>query len=396
MTSPSAPPPSRPASRLGEVARVFLRLGALGFGGPAAHVALMEAELVRRRRWVSPAEFLDLLAATNLIPGPNSTEMAIHLGYRRAGPAGLLVAGTCFILPAAILVTAMAWSYREFGGVPAVASAFRGIRAVLVVVIAQAVLSLARSGIRSRRHAAIALAALAASLAGVNELALLALAGAVGVAVGGARSVARPSERSAASPPEPFPSAAPLALAAAAAAPAGFALGPMFVAFLKIGSVLFGSGYVLVAFLRADFVERLGWLGERQLLDAVAVGQVTPGPLLTTATFIGYLLGGLPGAGLATVGIFLPAFVFVALSAPWIPRLRRSRAAGAVLDGLVAGSLALMAAATVGFARLLAGDPFGIALALAAAALLFAARVNPGWVILGAGLAGTLAGLLRA
>src|SRR5262249_46394899 len=289
-----------------ELALLFLRLGTTAFGGPAAHIAMMEDEVVRRRGWLSREEFLDLLGATNLIPGPNSTEMAIHIGHRRAGWRGLLVAGACFILPAMVLVWGLAWAYVRFGRLPQVVGLLYGVKPVIVAVIVQALWSLGRSALKSRGLAVAALAAAALSAAGVHELLVLFGVAAAVVAV---RSLRAPGNawRAAWLPPLPAWGATVLA-----GAPP-FPLATLFLVFLKIGSVLFGSRSVLLAFLRAELVVRLGWLSEAQLLDAVAVGQVTPGPVFTTATFIGYVLSGPGGAAAATLGIFLPAFFFVAI-----------------------------------------------------------------------------------
>jgi chromate transporter len=363
------------AVSLGEVAALFLRLGVTAFGGPAAHVALMEDEVVRRRGWVTRGEFLDLYGATQLIPGPNSTEMAIHLGYRRAGWAGLVVAGACFILPPALLVGALAWAYQRWGGLPVGAHLFVGIKPVIIAVVAQALWGFQRAALKTGVARALAVAAAAALVFGAHELLILVGAGVLAMAARGrGRAVF----------------AAPLAIPAAAAAP--FGLWPMFLFFLKVGSVLFGSGYVLLAFLREDLVVRWRWLSESQLLDAIAVGQLTPGPVLTTATFVGWLLGGAPAAALATLGIFLPSFVLVALSGPLVPRLRRSPTAGAFLDGVNAASVALMAVVTAQLGRAALVDPLTIALALVAALLLFQWRVNSAWLILGGGLLGILFG----
>ncbi|HYG68935.1 MAG TPA: chromate efflux transporter, partial [Anaeromyxobacteraceae bacterium] len=312
MARPRAREP-RPTP-LRELALLFLRLGATAFGGPAAHVAMMEDEVVRRRAWLTREEFLDLLGATHLIPGPNSTELAIHVGHRRAGFPGLVVAGVAFILPAMLIVLAIAWAYVAFGEVPAAEGLLRGVKPVVVAVVLQALAGFARTAIRTGPLGAVAAAAAIASLAGAHELLVLAAAGVAVVATRLARGGARPPAVALA-PASPIVAPA-LAAGAAAAAPAT-AFG-LFLAFVKIGSVLYGSGYVLLAFLRADLVERLGWLSEAQLLDAVAVGQVTPGPVFTTATFVGYVLAGTPGALAATAGIFLPAFVFVALSGPLV------------------------------------------------------------------------------
>jgi len=381
-------PPTRLAPRvpLRTVAGLFLRLGATSFGGPAAHVALMEDECVRHRGWLTHAEFLDLLGATNLIPGPNSTEMAIHIGHRIAGWPGLVVAGACFILPAAVIVGLLAWVYVAYAELPPVAGVLYGVKPVVIAVVVQALWRLGRSAVRTPLVAAVAVAATVLAALGVHEL--LVLFG-MGLAVPVVRGLfVRP--RSAA--PAVLLAVPTLPAVGVAAAPASFGLGPLFLFFLKVGSVLFGSGYVLLAFLRADLVERYGWLSERELLDAVAVGQVTPGPVFTTATFIGYLLGGPAGAAVATVGIFLPAFVFVALSVPLVPRLRRSKVAGAFLDGVNAASLALMAVVTVQLADAALADWPAVVLLVASAVLLLWCRVGATWLVLG----GAAVGLLRA
>jgi chromate transporter len=378
------PGPGARGPALGELARLFLRLGATAFGGPAAHIAMMEEEVVRRRGWLRREEFLDLLGATNLIPGPNSTELAIHVGHRRAGVPGLLVAGACFILPAAIIVTVLAGVYVRFGRLPAGEGLLAGVKPVVVAVVLHALIGFGRTAVKDGALAALGLAAAAAAVAGVNELAILAAAGAASALLRRSRLPAAPAAA--------LVPAAWLPAVAAAAIAAPFTLSRLFLAFLKIGSVLFGSGYVLLAFLRGDLVERLGWLSEAQLIDAVAVGQVTPGPVFTTATFVGYLLGGLPGALVATLGIFLPAFAFVALSGPLVPRLRRSRLAGAVLDGVNVASLALMAVVTAQLARTALTGPVPALLALASAALLLRGRVSSTWLVLGGAAVGLALG----
>jgi len=365
-----------------DLAWLFLKLGTIAFGGPAAHVAMMEDEIVRRRGWLTRQEFLDLLGATNLIPGPNSTEMAIHVGRRRGGWRGLLVAGACFILPAALMTSAIAWGYVRFGALPRVEGILAGIKPVILAVVVQALGTLGRAALKSRLLAALAAAVLVANLLGGNEIALLFAAGAVAALARAARRGIRLG-------------LAPWALAvpAAVAAPAGatpFALTSLFLLFLKVGSVLFGSGYVLLAFLRADLVERLRWMTDGQLLDAIAVGQMTPGPVFTTATFVGWVLGGPAAAAAATAGIFAPAFVFVAATAPFLPRLRRSPGTAALLDGVNAASLALMAAVTIRLAPAAVTDGVTALLALAALALLLRFRVNSAWLVLGGAIAGAL------
>jgi chromate transporter len=376
---------SRPAPRaLLDLTRLFLKLGTLGFGGPAAHIALMEDEVVRRRGWLSRERFLDLLGATNLIPGPNSTEMAIHVGHERAGWRGLVVAGVAFILPAFLIVLACAWAYTRYGTLPAAEGLLRGVKPVIIAIVFQALWGLGRTAARTRPVAAVGLLALAAAAAGVHELAVIFGAGALVALLASAR-LGR--GRRQANGVLAMPLGA-VALASATTGAAPFGLTSLFLVFLKIGSVLFGSGYVLLAFLRADLVVRRGWLTEGQLLDAVAVGQITPGPVFTTATFVGYLLGGFQGAVLATVGIFLPAFVFVALSGPLVLRIRRSPVAGAFLDGVNAAGVALMALVTAQLARAAIVDAWTAAIAAGGAVLLVRFRASPAWLVPAGGVLG--------
>ncbi|MDR7486186.1 MAG: chromate efflux transporter [Armatimonadota bacterium] len=371
-----------------EVITLFFRLGCTAFGGPAAHIAMMRDEVVRRRRWLTDQEFLDLVGATNLIPGPNSTEMAIHVGYRRAGRPGLVAAGAAFILPAAAMVMGLSWAYARYGAAPEAGWLLYGVKPVIIAVVGQALWALGRTAVRGPMLAVVGTVTLALYVRGVNEIALLA---ASGLAVMGLRSPGRVRpDRAAAA----VVAAAGAALPAAAGTTAPFALTTMFLIFVKIGSVLYGGGYVLLAFLRADFVERLGWLTDRQLLDAVAIGQFTPGPLFTTATFVGYILGGVPAALLATVGIFLPAFVFVAVSHPFVPRMRRSPWAGALLDGVNVASLALMAGVSWQLGRAAITDAVTLVLALGSLVLLARSRVNSAWLAVGGAGAGFAAKLL--
>jgi chromate transporter len=355
---------------------------------------MMRDEVVIRRRWLSDQEFLDLVGATNLIPGPNSTEMAIHVGYRRAGWPGLIAAGAAFIIPAMAIVTALAWLYARYGATPEGTWLLYGVKPVIIAVVAQALWGLGRAAVKDALTALAALAAVALYFMGVNEIALLLGAG-LAVSLGrNARVVPRAAARAGAALIG-IPFAGLAAAGAAAAAVVPFSLPRMFLIFVKIGSVLYGSGYVLLAFLRADFVQRLGWLTDRQLLDAIAVGQLTPGPVFTTATFIGYILGGFSGALLGTLGIFLPAFVFVGLSHPLIPRLRRSAWAGAALDGVNAASLALMTGVAWQLGRAAIVDPLTAALALAALALLIRARANSAWLVLAGAVVGIAWRLIR-
>ena len=373
MTRPTGPPPTS----LRELALLFLRLGATAFGGPAVHVAMMQDEVVRRRRWMSDERFVDLLGATNLIPGPNSTEMAIHVGWARRRWAGLVVAGACFILPAALVTAALGWAYVRFGTLPAAAGLLYGVKPVVLAVVLQALWRLAPAAARTRPLRALGVAAAAAAALGVDELAVLFGSGALlalARAAGGGAGL--------------LPAVALLPSAAGAGAPAPVGLAALFGVFCKIGSVLFGSGYVLLAFLRAELVERRAWMTEAQLIDAVAVGQVTPGPVFTTATFVGWVLAGPGGAAVATLGIFLPAFVFVAASGPLVPRLRASPAAAAFLDGVNVAALALMAVVTAQLGRAAVVDLPTAAFGLAAAGLLLATGLNATWLVLGGALGG--------
>lgn len=387
-----------PPGPLTELSRLFLRLGLTAFGGPAAHIAMMRQEVVERHRWLTDREFLDLLAATNLIPGPNSTEMAIHVGFRRAGVPGLLVAGACFILPASLIVLAIAWTYVRYGHAPQAAWLMYGIGPVIIAIIVDAVWKLGRTAVTGPVAALIGAAVCGLSLAGANELVLLAAGGLASIVVWriGSRGSVGPTAPSSWLAAVGAPTAGALGvlagsvtLTAAAAAPAvEVTLTRLTLFFLKVGSILFGSGYVLLAFLRADLTERWGWLTDQQLIDAITVGQFTPGPLFTTATFIGYLVAGWAGALLATIGIFTPGFVFVWAIHPVIPRLRDSRAMAAVLDGVVASSLGLMAAVTWFVGRAAIVDLTTLVLGLAALAALWTMRLNSTWLVLAGAAAG--------
>jgi chromate transporter len=367
-----------------ELALVFLRLGCTAFGGPAAHVAMMEEEFVRRRAWMTREQFLDLVGAASLIPGPSSTEVAIYVGYRRAGFRGLLTAGLCFVLPAALMVTAIAWAYVRYGRLPAADGALYGIKAVIIAVVGQALVAFGRTALKTRWLVVLGAAAAIGSALGVSPVFVLLAAGLASAVVRAARSGDGPASL-----------VAPGALGATALALGPSGLPKLFLVFLKLGAVVFGSGYVLLAFLRSDLVEHGHLLTESQLIDAVAVGQFTPGPVFTTATFIGYVVAGAPGAAVATIGIFLPSFVFVAASGPLIPRLRRSRQAGAFLDGVNAGSVALMAVVGVQLARAAIVDVPTAVLAVASAAVLLRWRVNSAWLVVAGGVVGALVHLAR-
>jgi len=346
---------------LAEVVLLSLRLGFTAFGGPAVHIAMLRDEVVTRRRWMSDDEFADLLGATNLIPGPNSTEMVMHAGFVRAGWLGFLAGGALFILPAALIVLAIAWAYVAWGKLPAAEWILYGIKPVIIAVVLQAIWGLLRTVVKNVGLAILAIAAFALYFAGIHELAILFGAAIVVLAW-----------RLASRAPRATALVAPL---------------PLFLIFLKIGAVLFGSGYVLLAFLRTELVQR-GWLSDPQLLDAIAVGQFTPGPVFTTATFIGYVVGGWSGAAVATLGIFLPAFVFVAITHPLVPRMRRSPALAALLDGVNAGALALMAGVTVQLARTAIVDVVTATLAIIAAIVLLRWKINSAWLVAGGAVVG--------
>ena len=331
-------------SRLRDVVAYFFVLGCVAFGGPAAHVAMMHRELVERKQWLTEQQFVDLWAATNLIPGPNSTEMAIHISSLRSGWRGLIGGGIAFILPAALMVTALAWGYTQFGHLPQATWILYGVKPVVIAIVVHALFGLLRTAWRSVPLALLGLAAGVLALVGINELLVLFGCGVLaGIVISAKDRLPRLGSKGGLMvlPLAALGTASPMAkplmgLAGILLTPVAvpFGLGQLFLTFLKIGAVLYGSGYVLLAFLHGDFVEGLGWLSEDQLLDAVAVGQLTPGPLFTTASFVGYVtgheyLGSTQGAllasALATVGIFLPSFLFVAAVNPWIPRLRSSR-----------------------------------------------------------------------
>jgi chromate transporter len=373
--------PGARGSRLRELIVVFGLLGVIGFGGPAAHIALMRREVVERRGWLTDARLVDLVGITNLIPGPNSTEMAMHVGRLRAGGIGLVVAGLAFILPAAAIVLGLAWIYVAYGETPAGAALLYGIKPVVIAIVAVALVAFARTALGGPLRIAVAVAVATGWVLGVNELVLLA-AGALVVAA------ARLGTR--------HPWAALGVALPTTAAVASVNLITLAGVFLKAGALLYGSGYVLLAFLRGDLVERLGWLTDAQLLDAVAIGQVTPGPLFTTATFIGYLLAGVPGAVVATVAIFLPAFVFVAVIGPFADRVRDRPLTAALLDGVNAAAIGLMAAVSIQLGTSALVDPLTIVLAVASgAALLWAGIPSVALVAAGAaiGLAASAFGI---
>lgn len=379
--------PAEQRLRLKELATVFSRLGCVAFGGPAAHIAMMDDEVVKRRQWMSREQLLDLIGVTNLLPGPNSTELAIHIGYERAGWKGLFVAGSCFILPAMVIVWILAALYSRYQTVPQVEWLLYGIKPVIIAIILQALFKLGRKAIKDGPTVIAAICVIVAYFLNVNEILLLLLAGLAVMVIknlrrgGGIASLVLPFSGSLAQ-------TGGTTAGATIAAPSWI---QVFLFFLKIGSVLYGSGYVLLAFLQRDLVERLGWLTSQELLDAIAIGQFTPGPVFTTATFVGYLLAGNAGAIAGTVGIFLPAFLLVGLVNPWVPVLRQSRWFGAFLDGVNAASLGLMAAVVFTLGRTALVDWVTIVLAVLAAIAVFRFKINSAWIVLAGGIIGFIA-----
>jgi chromate transporter len=376
-----------------EVAKIFLKLGTIAFGGPAAHIAMMHDEISRRRRWVSEERFLDLLGAANLIPGPSSTELAIYLGYERAGWKGLVLGGVCFILPAMLMVLAIAWAYARYGATHQANWLLYGIKPVIVAIIVQALWGLLKTAVKGPLLGGAGILVLALYLIGFSPVALIFASGLLVALVLNAQRLAGPQKNTTASILL-FSGVGVLMSTVIKIAQVPFSLTALFLTFLKLGSVVFGSGYVLLAFLRSDFVYRLGWLTDQQILDAVAVGQFTPGPVFTTATFIGYVVGGFPGAMVATVGIFLPSFVFVAAIFPIVGRLRRSRWASGFLDGVNVGALGLMAGVTWQLGRAALLDWFTAALALLVFVLVLRFKINSAWVVLAGGISGVAYKLL--
>jgi chromate transporter len=369
-----------PHSRLGELFRFFSRLGLTAFGGPAAHIALMEHEAVEQRHWLSREQFLDLVGACNLLPGPSSTQVAMALGYTRAGWAGLGVAGACFIVPASLATLALAWAYVRYGSLPQTQGLLYGAKPVMIAIIAQAIWRLGQMALRRWLLAGVGVACFAAVLAGAVPLAVLLAAGALLALLAAARRLQSLRARS----------IAVLPLALGTAAPASAGLVSIVLVFLKLGVVVFGSGYVLLAFLQTDLVDRLHWVTQAQLLDAVTAGQVTPGPVFATATFLGYLIHGYSGAAVATAAIFLPSFLMAGLVGALASRLRKSALAAAFLDGVNASAIALMAAVAIALGRATLIDPLTWAVALVSAALLIRYKVNATWLI----VAGAALGLL--
>jgi chromate transporter len=417
MSEPSVPAPAEDRGRrLPELVRLFLKLGTIAFGGPAAHIAMLEDEVVARRKWMDRQHFLDLVGATNLIPGPNSTEMTMHVGYERAGWRGLMTAGASFILPAVLVTGFLAWLYVGYGTLPSVEPYLYGIKPAVLAVILGAVWRLGKPAVKDWRFAVLGAGVVALLLRGVGEVPALLLGGVTGmlwfraVRGGGTRgsegraavllapaaqavgsnAVVPGAAQAAGAPGATVGATAGAALAAASGSVAGASIGAIFLFFLKIGAVLYGSGYVLVAFLEGGLVADRGWLTQAQLLDAIAIGQLTPGPVLSTATFIGYVLAGVPGAGVATVGIFLPSFLFVAALNPLIPRLRASAWMSAFLDAVNVSAIALMAAVSVALGQTVLVSWPAWVIAVGAAVLVLRYRTNAVWLVLGGAVVGRL------
>lgn len=371
---------------LKEISWFFLKLGTIAFGGPAAHIAMMEDEVVHKRKWMTRDKFIDLLGASNLIPGPSSTELAIYIGYTQAGWQGLLLAGLCFILPAVLIVSIIARFYVLYGNLPEISGILYGIKPIVVVIIIKALWNLGKTALKSRLLVVLAILAAVLSFLGLNPLGVLL---GVGIFMALRQTVLNNNVKNNLN----MFAFLPLNMLTSSTLPnvagtASSSLYLLFLVFLKIGAVLYGSGYVLLAFLQADLVEHLGWLTQRQLLDAVAVGQSTPGPVFTTATFIGYILNGWKGAAVATVGIFLPSFLFVAITSPFIPRLRKSEIFSAFLDGVNASAVSLVFVVTLKLIGEAFIDPITVILGLLAVGLLFFTSINSAWLILLGGIIG--------
>ncbi|MEH1813215.1 MAG: chromate efflux transporter [Nostoc sp.] len=396
-------------SRLGELANLFFKLGVIGFGGPVAHIAMIEDEVVKRRQWLTREHFLDLLGATNLIPGPNSTEMAIHIGYIYAGWLGLIVSGVCFVLPAVLITGGFAWVYVAYGTLPQIAPLLYGIKPAVLAIIINALWGLAKKAVKTRQLLVIAFAvALLTLLLKLNEVIALLIGGLLGMVwLHSGDKHDKPGDKAnfliaSLSTGATLKASAVLATSVATGSTvANVSLWQLGWFFLKVGSVLFGGGYLLVAFLQGGLVQEYGWLTQQQLLDAIAIGQFTPGPVLSTATFIGYVIAGIPGAIVATIGIFLPSFVFVAALNPLIPRLRASSWTRAFLDAVNVSAVALMVVTTLqlGAATLtLPQAPFvdflGLAIAIVSAILAIHFRINAAWLVFGSAFIGLGASLL--
>jgi len=375
-------------SRLKEIALVFLKLGTTAFGGPAAHVAMMDDEIVKKRKWLEEDKFLDLYGATNLIPGPNSTELAIHLGYERGGWLGLIIAGVCFILPAMLIVTVFAAIYMLYGSLPEISGILYGIKPVIIAIILQALIRLGKTAVKNVPTGIVGVIVIILSLYGFNEIFLLLLSGIIMMLIKNQDNFKGANLLSL------VPIIPVSGFVTKSYVESSITLSALFLTFLKIGSVLYGSGYVLLAFLETNFVERFGVITSQQLLDAVSIGQFTPGPIFTTATFIGYIIHGVPGAILATIGIFLPSFVLVGILNNFIPKLRSSSWVSGILDGVNVASLGLMAVVSwkLGIAAIVDIPTF--ILAIISMFIVFRYNLNSAWLILSGGAIGFILSVL--
>jgi len=375
--------------RLKQVAMVFFKLGTIAFGGPVAHIAMMEDEIVTKRKWMSREHFLDLVGATNLIPGPNSTEMAIHCGYHRAGRLGLVVAGVCFIFPAVTMTSILAYVYVQYGSLPEIEPLFYGIRPAVLAIIFGAVLKLGKKALKSQELGIIGAGVMVCVLSGVSEVISILGGGVIGMVWLNLRNASGRKNGAFLLGPVSLKQAPFLTVMTASTAGLTFSLSQLFLSFLKIGFILFGSGYVLIAYLEGEFVERLGWLTQNQLLDAVAIGQFTPGPVLSTATFIGYLFQGVQGAVWATIGIFLPSFLFVAVLNPVIPKLRKSKWASKFLDAVNICAVGIMAAVAVQLSLAsITNWKSALIAGLGILSVLLYKKINAVWIVLGGSLLG--------
>jgi len=374
--------------RLKEVALLFLRLGATSFGGPAAYIGLMHHEIVVRRKWVDDQRFLDIMSATMLLPGPNATEIAAHMGLVRAGWLGLIAAGGLFILPGTAAIIAVAWAYVTYGSLPQVGWVLYGVKPAVIAIIVQAVWSLAKRGIKKPLLIIVGLGVLVLYLFGIDEIALLLGGAALVLLIQSGWRLFRRGTATLLVTPALLLKLPLIGLATSAIA---FNQATLFLTFLKMGATLFGTGYVLLAFLNSEFVVRLGWLTHAQVVDAIAVaGQITPGPVFNSAAFVGYLLGGWPSALLAALGIFLPSFILVGLLSRFLPAMRKSWLAASFLDGVNASSLGLMAAVAIQLGRAVIIDPFTIFITLVALFLVLRFKISSVWLVLGGGALGVV------
>lgn len=376
---------------LKEIALLFFKLGVIGFGGPAAHIAMMEEEVVRKRKWMEEQEFLDLMGATNLIPGPNSTEMTMHCGLKRGGWAGLFVAGGFFIFPAVVLTGLLAWFYVEYSQVPNIAPFFYGIKPAVLAIIAGAVFKLGKKALKNWQLGVIGALVVVAALLGVTEVVAILGGGLLGLIWLSLMQPDGTKKNSLWLGLLLFPKKIGLLLGSVPAVQMGdVSVSKLLLVFLKIGAILFGSGYVLVAYLEGELIHNLGWLTQQQLLDAIAMGQFTPGPVLSTATFVGYLIAGFKGAIAATIGIFLPSFLFVGLLNPLLPKLKGSPYFRRFLDAVNISAMGIMLAVCLQLGQAILLDWQSVAIALLSLVAVFYFKLNSAYVVLGGAVLGYL------